>query len=152
MSQNFTPEADHLREAVLASEVKPVIPSESNRRAPIAYDKALYKERNLVEPFFNKLKKFRRVIAAAGAQRYGDGHAGSLLPGHPPGRRAAPGPRPSWRLRGAGLRLAPYDDTLLAGMLCFGRPPPLDAVFGARSKSTGLERGPDTHRAARHPF
>ena len=38
-----------------------VIPSKSNRRAPIAYDKALYKERNLVERFFNKLKQFRRV-------------------------------------------------------------------------------------------
>ena len=46
---------------MLASEAKPVIPSKSNRRAPIAYDKALYKERNLVERFFNKLKQFRRV-------------------------------------------------------------------------------------------
>jgi putative transposase len=32
----------------------------------IAYDKLLYKERNLVEGFFNKLKQFRRV-----ATRYG---------------------------------------------------------------------------------
>jgi putative transposase len=54
-------DADHLREAVLASDAKSVIPSRSNRRAPIAYDKALYKERNLVERFFNKLKQFRRV-------------------------------------------------------------------------------------------
>lgn len=54
-------DADHLRKAVLASDAKPVIPSKSNRRAPITYDKALYKERNLVERFFNKLKQFRRV-------------------------------------------------------------------------------------------
>jgi putative transposase len=39
----------------------PVIPSKANRRAPLPYDKALYKERNLVERFFNKLKQFRRV-------------------------------------------------------------------------------------------
>jgi putative transposase len=54
-------DADHLRQAVLANDAKPVIPSKLNRRAPIAYDKALYKERNLVERFFNKLKQFRRV-------------------------------------------------------------------------------------------
>jgi putative transposase len=28
---------------------------------PIEYDNALYKERNLVERFFNRLKQFRRV-------------------------------------------------------------------------------------------
>jgi putative transposase len=54
-------DADHLRKAVLASDAIPVIPSKSNRRAPIDCDKALYKERNLVERFFNKLKQFRRV-------------------------------------------------------------------------------------------
>jgi putative transposase len=54
-------DADHLREAVLAGQAKPVIPPKSNRRTPIDYDKALYKERNLVERFFNKLKQFRRV-------------------------------------------------------------------------------------------
>ncbi len=54
-------DADHLREAVRKREAEPVIPSKSNRRAPLPYDKALYKERNLVERFFNKLKQFRRV-------------------------------------------------------------------------------------------
>jgi putative transposase len=54
-------DADHLREAVRKREAEPVIPSKSNRRAPIEYDKALYKERNLVERFFNRLKQFRRV-------------------------------------------------------------------------------------------
>jgi len=38
-----------------------VIPSRSNRKAPRSYDKALYRERNLAERFFNKLKQFRRV-------------------------------------------------------------------------------------------
>jgi putative transposase len=54
-------DADHLREAVLERGAEPVIPSKANRRAPLPYDKALYKERNLVERFFNKLKQFRRV-------------------------------------------------------------------------------------------
>jgi putative transposase len=54
-------DADHLREAVLTSDAEPVIPPKSNRRTPIPYDKVLYKERNLVERFFNKLKQFRRV-------------------------------------------------------------------------------------------
>ncbi|VFU10547.1 transposase [Methylocella tundrae] len=54
-------DANHLRQAVLECGAKPIIPSKSNRRAPLHYDKALYKERNLVERFFNKLKQFRRV-------------------------------------------------------------------------------------------
>jgi putative transposase len=54
-------DADHLREAVLANEAKAVIPPKSSRRTQSDYDKVLYKERNLVERFFNKLKQFRRV-------------------------------------------------------------------------------------------
>ncbi len=38
-----------------------VIPSKSNRTVERFYDKDLYKERNLVERLFNKLKNFRRV-------------------------------------------------------------------------------------------
>lgn len=38
-----------------------VIPPRSNRKTPHAYDRALYRERNLVERFFNKLDQFRRV-------------------------------------------------------------------------------------------
>ena len=52
-------DADHLREAVRASDAEPVIPPKSNRRTPLTYDKTLYKERNIVERFFNKLKQFR---------------------------------------------------------------------------------------------
>lgn len=54
-------DADHLRKAVQTAEAQPVIPPKSNRKTKIDYDKALYKERNLVERFFNKLKQFRRV-------------------------------------------------------------------------------------------
>ena len=38
-----------------------VIPPRSNRKTPRRYDKELYKERNLVERFFQKIKNFRRV-------------------------------------------------------------------------------------------
>ena len=33
----------------------------NNRRVQRSYDVDLYKERNLIERFFNKLKQFRRV-------------------------------------------------------------------------------------------
>lgn len=38
-----------------------VIPPKSNRKTQRIYDKELYKERNLIERMFNKLKHFRRV-------------------------------------------------------------------------------------------
>jgi transposase len=41
----------------------PVIPPRSNRKKPREYDQHLYKERHLVECFFNKIKHFRRVFS-----------------------------------------------------------------------------------------
>jgi transposase len=38
-----------------------VIPPKKNRIAPRSYDKHLYKVRNLVERFMNRIKQFRRV-------------------------------------------------------------------------------------------
>ena len=38
-----------------------VIPPKSNRRAPWEYDRELYRERNLIERSFNKLKHWRRI-------------------------------------------------------------------------------------------
>lgn len=38
-----------------------VVPPRANRRAQREYDKELYKERNLIERTFNKLKRFRRI-------------------------------------------------------------------------------------------
>jgi transposase len=38
-----------------------VIPSRSNRKHPRAYDTEVYKQRNLIERCFNKLKHFRRI-------------------------------------------------------------------------------------------
>lgn len=42
---------------------EPVIPPRSNRRKPRDYDKHMYKERNLIECFFGKIKHFRRVFS-----------------------------------------------------------------------------------------
>lgn len=44
-----------------ASGAQAVIPARSNRLAQRAYDRHLYKDRNLVERFFNRLKQFRRI-------------------------------------------------------------------------------------------
>jgi transposase len=38
-----------------------VIPPRSNRQSSRPYDHHLYKDRNLVERFFNRLKHYRRV-------------------------------------------------------------------------------------------
>ena len=38
-----------------------VIPPETNRKGPRAYDEHLYKERNKVERFINLIKQYRRV-------------------------------------------------------------------------------------------
>jgi transposase len=39
----------------------PVIPAKKNRKVSREFDQALYKERNRVERFFQKLKHFRRI-------------------------------------------------------------------------------------------
>jgi transposase len=54
-------DAEHFHDTVLEAEAVPVVPPRPNRRRPHAYDRILYKERNLVERCFAKLKQFRRV-------------------------------------------------------------------------------------------
>lgn len=54
-------DADRLHDAILEAGATPVIPPKRNRRVQHAYDRDIYKERNRIERFFNKLKHFRRV-------------------------------------------------------------------------------------------
>jgi putative transposase len=54
-------DANHLRQKIIDSGGQSVIPPKRNRIIQHAYDKELYKERNLIERFFNKLKQFRRT-------------------------------------------------------------------------------------------
>lgn len=48
---------------VAALNAEAVIPPKANRVVQRVYDKEFYKERHLVECFFNKLKQFRRVFS-----------------------------------------------------------------------------------------
>ena len=54
-------DADELVEWIQQTGALVVIPPRSNRTVLRDYDKALYKERNLVERMFGYLKHFRRV-------------------------------------------------------------------------------------------
>ena len=54
-------DADHVIQAAEAKGMNVVIPSKSNRKHPRKTDFLLYRERHLVECFFNRLKQFRRV-------------------------------------------------------------------------------------------
>jgi transposase len=54
-------DSDRIREHLIAHDIVPVIPPRSNRSAPIGYAHDLYKLREKVERFFNRLKQFRRI-------------------------------------------------------------------------------------------
>lgn len=54
-------DADPLIEAAHALGAAAVIPPRKHRKDQRDYDKDLYKQRNLIERFFNKLKQFRRI-------------------------------------------------------------------------------------------
>ena len=54
-------DSDSLRQKIKNQGAEPVIPPRKHRKTPITCDYILYKERNAVERFFNKLKHFRRV-------------------------------------------------------------------------------------------
>ena len=52
---------DKFKELTRESGIQAVIPSKRNRSIPIAHEEIIYKERNQVEIFFNKVSFFRRV-------------------------------------------------------------------------------------------
>jgi putative transposase len=54
-------DADHLCDRIEETGGEVVIPPKRNRTVKRPYDADLYKERNIIERFFNKLKQFRRV-------------------------------------------------------------------------------------------
>jgi transposase len=49
-----------LRQAIAQMGAQAVIPSTRSRKVAIPHDQTIYKERNLIERCFNKLKHFRR--------------------------------------------------------------------------------------------
>ena len=54
-------DSDKIRQKVSDMQMQCVIPSNASRAIQIPFDKDLYKERHLVEIFFNRIKHFRRV-------------------------------------------------------------------------------------------
>ncbi len=54
-------DAEHFHDTILDAGAIPVIPPRPERRRPHTCDWTLYKERNLIERFFARLKQFRRV-------------------------------------------------------------------------------------------
>jgi len=54
-------DADGFIESLKARAIRPVIPPKANRKVKRPCDFALYRERNLVERFFNFIKQFRSI-------------------------------------------------------------------------------------------
>ena len=54
-------DADHWRAWLKRRRIKPVIPNRSNRKTPYPFNAKRYKNRNLIERMFRRLKDFRRI-------------------------------------------------------------------------------------------
>lgn len=54
-------DSDANRAAIAAAGAEPCIPPRRSRTAVIEYDRHLYKERNVAERYFGRLKQYRRV-------------------------------------------------------------------------------------------
>ena len=55
-------EGENVRTAALEQGFEPVVPPKSSRRTPWEYDKKRYKQRNEIERFFLRLKRFHRIF------------------------------------------------------------------------------------------
>ena len=54
-------DADWIRAQIKAQGATANTPNKSNRKTLYPFPKKLYRQRNLIERFFNKLKQFRRI-------------------------------------------------------------------------------------------
>lgn len=54
-------DADSFRSDLKNKNIIPVIPGRSNRLEEVIYDEYIYRERNMIERFFNRMKNFRRL-------------------------------------------------------------------------------------------
>jgi transposase len=55
-------EGDDTRAKVSEKGFSPVVPPKSNRTDPWQYDEEMYKQRNEIERYFLRLKRFRRIF------------------------------------------------------------------------------------------
>lgn len=53
---------DEIRAIVAEKGFIPVVPPKANRKEPWEYDKERYKQRNEIERYFLRLKRFRRIF------------------------------------------------------------------------------------------
>lgn len=56
-------DAEEFLALIAEKEAEAVIPPRKNRKEPREYDLHLYKERHLIECFFNKIKHYRRLFS-----------------------------------------------------------------------------------------
>ena len=68
-------DANHWRARLKSLRIQPVIPNKSNRKQPYAFNRKRYRNRNVIERMFGRLKDFRRV-----ATRY-DKNANNFMAG-----------------------------------------------------------------------
>lgn len=54
-------DSDKIVDYIRQMNATPVIPPKSNRLIQRDYDKIIYKDRNLIERLFNRLKQFRKI-------------------------------------------------------------------------------------------
>lgn len=54
-------DADWFRRALAERGITACIPSKSNRKTPIEYDRVLYRQRHKIENMFGRLKDWRRI-------------------------------------------------------------------------------------------
>jgi transposase len=55
-------EGDSVRKKVIEKGFIPIVPPKRNRRKPWDYDKSHYKQRNEIERYFLRLKRFRKIF------------------------------------------------------------------------------------------
>jgi len=55
-------EGEKMRSKVIEKGFVPIVPPKSNRKQPWEYNKELYKQRNEIERYFLRLKRFRKVF------------------------------------------------------------------------------------------
>ena len=55
-------EGENIRKKAMEKGYSPVVPPKSNRKDPWEYDKERYKQRNEIERYFLRLKRFRKIF------------------------------------------------------------------------------------------
>lgn len=55
-------EDEQTRAKAMEKGFTPIVPPKRNRKQPWEYDKSLYKQRNEIERYFLRLKRFRKIF------------------------------------------------------------------------------------------